>query len=176
MDTKTFSVLDAIKGRSYPTDEVEVYLDVESLYEYIRINDLANDAKDSDTVNALDAELNVLREKIMATRLTFHMRGFAPKVSKAILAEARAKFSLDGDEMILEDTPAFRWVNLRTIAESVIKVENVAGEVDEKHFSTEDIEAFEDMLLPEEFAKISEKTFELSFKAMMFDAAVTPDF
>jgi hypothetical protein len=176
LNPKTFSVLDALQGRSYPEDDVTVYTDVEALYQYEHVNALVNDALNGDTANQYESQLNGLRERIKASALIIHMRGYAPAIAKTLVAETRAKFQLDSSVLIDQDTDAFRWLNKRSIAESMIRVTNAEGAVDERLFTVDDVEAFDDFLTPDEMQKLVDKSFELSFRGMAFDAAVSPDF
>lgn len=176
LDPKTFNLLDTLQGRTYPEDEVVVYTDVKAFYEYQRIDQLANDAGTGDEANEYDAQLDELRERIKASGLTVSMRGYAPAVNKSLTAEARAKFKLDSSVMIDQDADAFNWLNKRSIAEAIVKVTDVHGNSDERLFTVEDVDAFEDYLTPEEFSKIVTKTFELSWQSMHLDNAVNADF
>lgn len=175
-DVKTFSLLDAVKGRSYPEDTVTIYTDVATAYEVDRLNAAANEAKDGDEANTFDAQLTVAKATLAASAKTVRMRGFAPGVSKSILKEAHALFKVE-DGKTVDDVPeAFAWVNRRSIAEAIISVTDADGNVDDHHFTVEDIEALENYLPQEEIDKLSNKCYELSFKALAFDASVGSDF
>jgi len=173
VDTKNFSVLDAAKGRSYPSDKAVVYTDVEALYDYDKLEGVANATSDGDAVNALEGQLEALREKIKASALTFHMRGFAPGVTQAINDEAAAKF---GPEADLDSGEPFIWRADKWIAESIIRVTDVDDAVDEHRWSIEDVVALRTWLPETEFAKVRLLAFSLSFQAWQFDRAVTADF
>lgn len=173
MDTKTFSVLDALAGRSYPTDSVTVHTDVAALYEYKALDARANDSQDPDQH---EPRLEELRQRIADSALVVHMRGFAPRVMKELNVQARAQFKVKPGDMLEPGSEAFRWLNLSVLAASIIKVEKPDGSVDERVFEVKDVEKFEDFLVPEEFDNLANKAFELSLDAMFFDQAVTPDF
>ena len=175
-DIKTFSLLDAIKGRSYPEDQVDLYTDIAAAYEVDRLNAAINDATEGNEANVLEERLTAAKETLARSAQTFHLRGFAPGVSKSIMTEARALFKVE-DGQTVDDVPeAFEWVNRRSVAESIISVVDVDGNVDEHHFTVDDIATLEEYLPPEETQKLANKCYELSFKALAFDASVGSDF
>lgn len=173
LDVKTFSVLDAIKGRSYPTDDVTVYTDTASLYLIKKYENDANNAVTGDEANAADAKIAELTKQVQASAITFHMRGYSPAVRDSLVDEARAKF---GVEKVEDGTPANEWLNARAVAETIIRSTDASGAVDEHHFSVEDVEDLRSFLAPEEFGKLLGQTLLLSYTAFSFDAATSPDF
>lgn len=176
LNAKTFSVLDALQGRAYPEDTVTIYTDTVSMYAYERLNTEANTTRDSERVNEIDEQLKELREKVKASALTFHLRGFSPETSREIVRWARGLHKMDASEPLKDDSPAFEDANLRSIAESIVKVVDAEGNEDTHHWSTDDVRALEGQIDPGQFIKISNMVYELSFKALAFDAAVSPDF
>jgi len=173
VDTKNFSVLDAAKGRSYPTDEAVVYTAVAEMHKYEKINFQANNAATGEETNTFDEQLKPLREAILASALTFHMRGFAPGVVQNINIETRAKFGEDAD---LDNGEPFLYRTDKYIAESIIKVTDVNDAVDEHRWSVDDVVALRGWLPEEEFGKIRLLMFLLTFRAWEFDQAVNADF
>lgn len=177
MDTKTFNVIDAINGVAYPTDEVTVYKAPIALYRYAQIENQINNERDGERVQELEAEQAALREEIKASALVFTLRGFAPRISREIMKQARAQFKVPEGAEIDKYDDAWQWLNHKTVAESLVKVTKVAtDEVDERRFSVQDVEALLGDLDPSEGYKVTGKAFELSLQALMYDAAVTPDF
>lgn len=176
MDAKTFSVLDALNGTNYPTAEVTVYTAWQAAYEFRQWNAMADAAQDGEVVNEIEQRLAELREVIEASALTYHMRGFPPKIHRKINALTRAKFKIDANTPINMDSEAFEHMNMLCIAESVTKVVNAQGEEESRRFTPEDVQAWMDNLHPDEFLKISDKVYELSYQSLAYDAAVTPDF
>jgi len=172
-DIKTFSVLDAAKGRSYPTDEVTVYTDVASLYLLNELDTTVNDAETGEEANAVEPEIAELREKIKASAMTFHLRGFSPGVRESINDEARAKF---GEDVNLDEGDPLVWRLNRFINESIIRATNVEGAVDEHRWTYDDVVALRGILPDEESVKIQDLMLELSFKSWQFDEAVNADF
>lgn len=176
-DAKTFNALDAIKGVSYPTDTVTVYKAPIALYRYAQVEAQVNNERDSQKVAELEATQEELREEIKATALEFTMRGFAPRISREIMKQARAQFKLSDDAEIERHEDAWMWLNHKTVAESLVSIRKVAtDEIDERRFSVEDVQELLSDLDPSEGYKVTGKAFELSLQALMYDAAVTPDF
>lgn len=187
LDVKTFSVLDAIKGRSYPTDEVTVYYDTAALYrlkglenQRLALGIAANNAPEGDEVDKFDAKIaeldptiEAVRAEVEASALTFEMRGFAPAVRDSLVDEARAKFKVS---VIEDESDANNWLYARAIAESIIRAKSADGSVDEHHWSVDEVEEMRHFLVPEEFAKVLGTTLLLSYTAFEFDAATSPDF
>lgn len=177
MDTKTFDVLEALTGSAYPTDEVTVYKAPVALYKYAVLQAEANAETDGEKVNEIDARLAELREEIKASALKFTLRGFAPRISREIMKQARAQFKVPEGADLENYDEAWEWLNHKTVAESLVKIEKVAtGEVDERRFTPEHVKALFGDLDPSELMKVTSKSFELSLQALMYDAAVTPDF
>lgn len=172
-DVKTFSVLDAIKGRSYPSDSVTVYTDVESLYELARLEKQIADAPDGESANALEPQVEDLKDKIKKSALTFELRGFSFGVWDSIDKEAQAMFGNDAD---ISEGEAKSWRKHRYIAESIIRVTNADGAVDESRWGIEDVKNLEALLPMSEFSKLEAMTSFLSMASLEFDQAVTPDF
>lgn len=172
-DIKTFSVLDAAKGRSYPTDEVTVYTDVASLYLLNELDAIANDAETGDEANAVEPAVAELREKIKESALTFHLRGFSPGVRTSINDETRALF---GEEVDLDEGDPLIWRLNKYVSESIISVTNTEGAVDEHRWSDEDVASLRGLLPDEEWVKLQDLTLKLSFESWHFDEAVNADF
>jgi len=187
LDVKTFSVLDAIKGRSYPADEVTVYYNTGAVYrlktlenQRLDLDMAANNAKKGEEANEFDAkiaELDVkiaeVRAEVEASAVTFEMRGFGPEVRDSLVDQARAKFQVEAVE---DGSEANTWLNSRAVAESIIRAKDANGAVDEHRFDADEIEEMRKVLAPEEFGKILGMTLVLSYTAYSFDAATSPDF
>lgn len=190
LNVKTFSVMDAIKGRSYPTDEATVYPDPAPLYllkkyenDRLELDFQANNARDGEEANVwdakieeLDAKIRPLREQIEASAIVFEMRGFSPAVRDSLVDEAKAKFKIPEDTGIEDGTPAGNWLNSRVVAESIVRTRAADGSVDEHLFTVDEIEEYRKFLPPEEFGKLLGLALMLSYTAFAYDASVTPDF
>jgi hypothetical protein len=171
-NVKTFSVLEAIQGTAFPTDEVTIYTDAASAYEISVLETRISEERDTDKANELSAQQAVLRDKIKASALTFTLHGFAPEIVHAINDSVAAKHNV-------EDTdtgPAAREANFRYLAESIQRIVSADGSVDSHHWTFEEIEALEKAIPSEEFGRLMVKMEEVAFAALVFEAKVDADF
>lgn len=126
---KKFNLADVIKGRGFPEESVTVYVDTESAYELSRINEeliLLTDPAESEP---LEARVKELSDKILASKLVFHMRGIDQKQVELIEKQTRKE---EGDDWLLDYFAGL-------VASNIVKVENAEGEVDERQFTTEEV-------------------------------------
>lgn len=172
-DPKTFSVLDAIQGRSYPTDEITLYTDAASMYLLNRLEVEQANLTDGDAANELEPKREELKAAIKATALTFHLRGFSTGVIQSINDEARAKF---GEDVSLDKEEPFVWRMDKYVAESIISVTNAEGAVDESRWGVEDAAKLRAHLPDDEWNRLQTAVLALSFASWQFDQAVNADF
>ena len=111
-----FSFASALKGRSYPTDTVVVWLDEEAAYPILRLDgeiaqlkarvsllpddeDKAKVAKAYEKqIAELEKELKAVSESLKASRYTFTVRGIDPGTQDDLLAKAVAEYPYEYDE------------------------------------------------------------------------------
>jgi hypothetical protein len=170
----TFSVLDVAKGRGYPQDTVDIYMDHASAYEAHKIELLIAETTDDDVVQMLDDQRRALKDDVIKSRLTFHMRGINSGTISGLQKEAAAKFPES-------DNPGFRewrneWVNDSYMAAHIVKVVDAAGNEDGHKWTSEEVRDLRGYLPAESFLKLQEKQNELTFAAMYFDETVNADF
>lgn len=166
MDSKTFSIIEAAAGRSYPNKDVVIYLDHEAAYQASLIEEKIAYERDSDKVNALDEEIQVLREKIVESELTVHMRGTSRGVRRQIEKRSRKVDDADRAEFLTHEN----------VAAHIIRVTDHEGNVDEHLFTGEEVQTLFDTLPDESVTKLLNAMNELTFAAMYFDSAVSADF
>lgn len=166
MDSKTFSIIEAAAGRSYPNKDVVIYLDHEAAYQASLIEEKIAYERDSDKVNALDEEIQVLREKIVESELTVHMRGTSRGVRRQIEKRSRK----------VDDTDRAEFLTHENVAAHIIRVTDHEGNVDEHLFTGEEVQTLFDTLPDESVTKLLNAMNELTFEAMYFDSAVSADF
>lgn len=139
-----------------------------------------------------EAEAKVARfiEQVNSTALIFHLRGLAPKLvelidkkcRKAIKPPARKNYAQDADgqeEYELETWERNRdrnqLVNHECIAASIVKVENMQGEVDTRVWKAEDVANLQATVLETEYEKLRLMMQDLSFAHTLFNRAVEQD-
>ena len=128
----TFDVLDAAKGRSYPSKDVKVYTDAESAYLATLLEERIAEEEDPEKVNELDAQRSALRDKVLASEQIWHLRGIDRRVRRQ--AEKSAKKRGDTD-----DADQAEWVMFGYLAGMLIRVTASNGAVQEKLWTTQDI-------------------------------------
>lgn len=168
LNKTTFSIVDAIKGVNYPSENVDVYLDNDAAHEIHLLEARIADLTNADEVNALDGEISVLKERLLASKLTFELRG----ISRGLQLSIEKEFGLTQQSSDAE------WASLghAYLAAHIVSVTNAEGAVDEHLFTKEEAQGLEDMLPRDQFAKIYGKMNELSFAAAYIDQAVSADF
>lgn len=176
-DAKTFSVLDAIQARTYPTDDVTLYLDFQGAFELNDLTKRARNASSKAEVEALDKQIEELREAIGETALTFHMRGFNAEVAEAIEQKIRSAHGMRAsDEWLPAHEDALVEFNNSCIAQTIVYVARADGAQDRGPFDASFIQALEKKLGFEQTNKLLQKTQELSFAAAYFENVVSADF
>jgi hypothetical protein len=168
----TFSVLDAVQGKGYPSDDVTVFTDLVSAYHLQVLAAQAAGEEDPNVVDEISAQMDELKAKVKDSALTFYLRGFAPGVVTAINDEARAKFNVESTGT----GESAEWCNLKYLAESIIRVEQPDGSVDEHLWKPEEIQTLKNVLPSSEFDKIVELMGVLVFSSSLFDGVVSADF
>lgn len=179
----TFNVLDAVKGRGYPTDKVTLYTAFDAEYEARNIEaklKALEGKKATKEVTAqrteLQSSLDACLQRIKDSALTFHLRGVAPSVQEAIYAEADAHLADENNEDITTDEQRNEFVNNAVIAAHIVKVVNAHGDEDLSEWTGEKVGALREILPDGEMLKLLQKVAELSFEAAAFDKVVGPDF
>lgn len=168
----TFSILDAARGIGYPKDTVDVYTDIEAAYLIKHYNAQAANELDPEKVDEIAAKVDELKQRIKDSTYTFHLRGYAPEVVKAINDEARAKFDVEDTS----EGDAAVWCNYKYVAEAIQLVTRPDGAEDHTHWTPEKVEELAFILPDGEFDKITSKMSELVFTAAYFDQVVDADF
>lgn len=138
----TFNLSEVIKGRGYPQKDVTIYTDVESAFKLIELEKKLSEITTSDDVerfNALEAEANALAEKVQASRLIFSMRGVNQGVVESVDEEASKLYPDDEDGE--KDPNWYKFYTSSLIAHNIVRVTDANGNVDERVFTFEDMEA-----------------------------------
>jgi|688.fasta_scaffold981827_1 hypothetical protein len=142
-----FNLGEFVKGRGYPQDSVEVYVDVESAYELSKLNDKLVKITDPKESEELEAEAKVLSDKILASKLTFNMRGIDQKQVENIEEKSKKKFDDNDSDWIID-------YMCELVAANIVSVVDAAGKIDERIFTGEDVEELRSYLSSEAWDKI----------------------
>lgn len=199
-DEKKFDLKKALEKTTYPTGEVTVYLDGYKAYEIheiaeklldlrVRSAELAaqhnggiTDSPEKEEVDsqieALEAREKELIEEVKKSGLTFHMRGVAPAVWRAIDKKWRAKIRPDSQsEFDINEANMERneRVNNDTIAHAIVKVVAADGSVDASGWTEEQAGELFGVLLQPEWLKLKNLADKLTFAETLFEQTVETD-
>lgn len=179
----TFNVLDAVKGRGYPTDKVTLYTAFDAEYEARSIEaklEALSGKKATKEVTAqrteLQSSLDACLQRIKDSALTFHLRGVSPSVHEALAREGDAHLANEENESITTDEQRNEFVNNAVIAAHIVKVVNAEGAEDTEEWTGEKVAQIREIIPDGEMLKLLTKVAELSFEAAAFDKVVGPDF
>lgn len=105
MSPGVFNIVEAIKGRAYPSTKVDVFLDEDTAFRASEIQEqiqlLTNTADDSDVIDEIDAlkaELDVIVKEIEASKYVFLVGGISEGEREDLLNKAIEKFPIEYDE------------------------------------------------------------------------------
>lgn len=172
-----FNLTEVLQGRGYPEDEVTVYMNVSAAYELQALNSqleaIAQAAEqDQETYDSLDALAQALKQEILDSAVTFHLRGISPGHIKKIMRSVN-RLARKGE---LEEDEVPDYLDAAYIAPHVIKTVDAQGNVDERLFTVEDILKVQEFLDSGQMQKINDSVRNLSFTAALFDAATDAGF
>lgn len=170
----TFNFTDVLNKRSYPTARVVVYLDVASIVKLAKINERLTKLAQSRENNDAEYEkyerlADKVKGAVLASALTIHLRGLDSGVVKALQTKAQGAEDMDDDE---KETFYFQLLT----SQSITKIEDAEGNVDQREFTIEDVAALQNTLPPEQFSLLDQKVGELTFETSFFEAAVDAGF
>lgn len=196
---ESFDLADVLKGASYPTDEVSIFLDGEKAHELNvvleEISELSRQAlqytagnnggvADSPEKEELDEQIEELevRQKeliadVLKSRLTFTVRGAAPEQWKLIIKKWTRKSKKAED--IEDEQERIDWANEKIDAEllskTIVKIVTADGKVQNSGITQEKVEALRGTVLQSEFAKLQEAANALTFANGLFHNAIASD-
>lgn len=167
-----FDITEFAKGRAYPSDSVTAYLDVDAAYELTKINSQINSVLvgEEAKVAELEAQAKVLSERLLASKIVFHMRGVNQSVIESISKKCDELYPSTVNAFGQEETHP-DWVREWTcglVAANLISVENAAGELDERVFTSDDVNEFRQYLPKEIWDMITEKMQQLTLAGAYF--------
>jgi hypothetical protein len=156
-----FNLAEVIKGRGYPEDTIEIYFDAESAYALNKLNDELVQITDPAESEPLEAKAKELADKILESKLTFHMRGVSQALVEAIENKSKVNKSKDEDGFFLEYFS-------RLIAATIVKVVDANGKTDDHTFTLEDIEQMRGLLPSESWELLVSTTQKLTLASGYF--------
>lgn len=142
-----FSLAEAIRGNANPSDDVEVFLDVDSAYKLTKLNNKIIQTVDEEELKVLEAEAKEYADKILASKVVFHMRGVDQAMIESIEEATKAKYKDEDENWWAEYLCAL-------VASNIVSVENSAGEFDQHVFTTEEVTEIRNTIPAESWEKI----------------------
>lgn len=196
----TFSLDDFISGVSYPEDEVKVYFDAQTANKALAVRDkirraeaeyaashtIAKDAQrtlagDGDAekvteykaaLDALNAELDALYEKLDKSAVIFELRGMPPYIVQNI----SAKHMPDRTKKYEEGAPEELSRDNELIAKSIIGARTNDGKRIDTVVDVNYVAKLRDVLLDGEVTKILIKVAHVNMNGSIFEQAVDAGF
>ena len=156
-----FNLADVIKGRGMPEDVVDIYVDAESAYELSKLNLDMMSISDAEDLEPLEARAQELADKILASKLTFYMRGVPQKIVEAIERKSRVNKSSNEEDAVLEYFS-------RLIAANITKVVDADDNEDDHQFTHEEVSELRGVLPSESWEKLVSTTQKLTLASGYF--------
>jgi len=177
---ETFNVFDFIAAVTVPEDDITIYTDADAALKIAKILLAEKEAAKADdglsiTDGAEDNEelLTVLHARLVASGLTFHMKGQTPDERQKLTNEIKESANWKEGEENAEFNTVF---NNTLIARSIVSVTNASGAVNTSKWTPKQVKGFLPSLYESEAAKLYDTTAELSYIGAIFDRAVSADF
>lgn len=178
-DKSVFNLVNVIKGRGYPEDQVTVFTDVEAAYSLADLEESMKtiaaspeQAEYREEYNKLEEVAEELREEIRKSALTFHLRGISPghikKIMRAVHKQSKAE---DMDQSEFDDL-----LEASYVAPHIIKVVDAEGNTEERVYTPQDVLDLIEYLDNQQYAKLSMAVGKLSFVAAQFDVTTDAGF
>lgn len=183
----TFSIMNAVKDRAFPSQEVNVYLDEQAAYLASEANEKLKRIDPADKeYAAAEKELNELIEKLEDSKYVFTLKGIAESKRAQLLKLASDKYPIEyredknvyTGEVKREEIPSDERDNLFTSlvwAEHITKIVAPTGEVQE-HLSAEECNELRGVLPIASSALINQTIEKLRAASAVFMMTVDEDF
>lgn len=196
----TFNLSSALKGASYPTEAVSVFINGEAAHElninYDRISELTQEGlqyragnnggmADGPELAPIEAEIAEveaanaeLLKEVVSSALKFQLRGVAPKQWKLIIKKWQREMKKHFD-LPAEQDEAEEWANAKIDAELVskatVKITDAEGNEDAGAVTQETAEELQETLLQSEWTKLLGAANNLTFANGLFAQAIAAD-
>ena len=188
----TFSIVNVLKERAYPVDEVNVYLDEQAAYDAAKIQEKIDelvksaDAKDVDEAEKLSKKRDAIIKKLEESKYVFTISGLSEGKRDEIQDEATEKFPVEYDESKnpftgevikteKDNKQRDRYFTNLLWVSSVKKIVNNAGDVQE-NLTIEDVESLRSMLPIAASGAIIQSIEKLRISTAIFMSTVDEDF
>lgn len=165
---KVFNLSDAIKGRAYPQKDVTVYLDDESAMKLVEIDDMMTEATDQTIMKKLEAEAQILSNRIKESALTFRMRGVSQDVIELVLKQLNEKYKVKGSAGTENPEWMKDYITI-LVGMNIVLVKDFSGSEDDSVFDYDKTEEIRRNLPAVEWGKLVEMMQKLTLAGGYFD-------
>lgn len=172
-----FDITEFAKGRAYPEDSVTAYLDVQAAYELNKLNEQMRSA-DAKQLEKLEKQAKELADKVVQSKVVFHMRGVNQAQIEKITVACDEKYPAKTDAFgqVVNSPDWIREWTAALIASNLVKIENSNGEIDEREFTSEEVITLRHHLPKEVWDLLVEKMQQLTLAGAYFQGLTDAGF
>jgi DNA-binding transcriptional MerR regulator len=188
----TFSIINALKDRAFPTEEVNVYLDEESAYvasklqEKLKETEESLDEKNANKAKQISKELDDAVKNLEKSRYVFSLSGMSEGKRTELEEQSIEKYPLEFEEsknpfsgeinkQEIENKNRDRFFTNLLWAESIKKITDPEGNV-QQSVTLDDVSSLREMLPIAATAAITESIEKLRISTAVFMVSVDEDF
>ena len=186
----TFSIVDVLKERAYPKEDVNIYLDEQAAYEASMMNEKIEELKkanaDIKKIDALVASRDEVISKFEKSKYVFSITGISEGLRDDIQEQSLEKFPMQYEEeknpftgeitkKEVEDKERDRYFTNLVWHESITKIVDPSGSVQEK-ITLDDVENLRQFLPIACIGAITQSIDKLRMSTAMFMLSVDEDF
>jgi len=186
----TFSIVDVLKERAYPKEDVNIYLDEQAAYEASMMNEKIEELKKSNAdikkIDALVESRDEVISKFEKSKYVFSITGISEGLRDDIQEQSLEKFPMQYEEdknpftgeitkKEIEDKERDRYFTNLIWHESITKIVDPSGSVQEK-ITLEDVESLRQFLPIACIGAITQSIEKLRMSTAMFMLSVDEDF
>lgn len=164
-----FSLIDAIKGKSFPEQEVIVFLDDKAALDLMKLNDKMNRETDPELLKALEDEAVELAKAIKESSLHFRMRGVPQKAIEAVMDKCNERYEIKKGEDGTKNSLWLRDYITILVGMNIVSVTNSSNQVDEGPFDEEAVEEIRQSISATEWGKLVETMQKLTLAGGYFE-------
>lgn len=187
-----FNIINVLKERAFPTEDVNVYLDEQAAYDAAKIQGKIDELSKSASVEDLDKSDKLTEErdaviaKMEESKYVFSLTGISEGRRTEIQEECLEKFPMEYDEAKnpftgevvkteLDNKQRDRYFTNLLWVDSIVKIVAPSGD-EQKDLSISDVEVLRDMLPLAASGAINQSIEKLRVSTAVFMASVDEDF
>ena len=150
---------------------------MQSAYELNKLNDQMRSAS-AEELTKLEKQAQELAERVMQSKVVFHMRGVNQAHIEKITAACDEKYPTKTDAFgqTINSPDWIREWTAALIASNLLRIENANGEMDEREFKTDDVITLRHHLPKEVWDLLVEKMQQLTLAGAYFQGLTDAGF